>query len=66
MLIIRSATEVGQARRSGTDKNLWFTQMLGRKPPMLVAVALANKTARIVWAVITKNEDHQALAAAAI
>jgi transposase len=40
--------------------------MLGRKPPMLVAVALANKTARIVWAVMTRNEEYRAPAAAAI
>ena len=32
--------------------------MLARKPRMLVTVALANKTARIVWAVLTKNEDY--------
>ncbi len=32
---------------------------------MLVAVALANKMARIVWAVRTKNEEYRAPAAAA-
>jgi transposase len=32
---------------------------------MLVTVAQANKTARIVWAVLTKKEDYRALAAAA-
>ena len=28
--------------------------MLARKPKMLVIVALANKTARIVWALLVK------------
>jgi len=32
---------------------------------MLVTVALANKTARIIWAVPTKNEDYNAPVAAA-
>ena len=39
--------------------------MMTRKPRMLVTVALANKTARIVWAVLTKNEVYRAPAAAA-
>jgi transposase len=43
----------------------WLDGMLLRKPPMLVRVALANKMARIVWALIVKNEDYRAPAAAA-
>ena len=39
--------------------------MLARKPYMLVTAALANKTARIVWALLMKNEVYQAPAAAA-
>jgi hypothetical protein len=39
--------------------------MLARKPRMLVSVALANKMARMVWALLTKNEDYRAPAALA-
>jgi hypothetical protein len=39
--------------------------MMARKPRMLVTVALANKTARIVWAVLAKREDYRAPVAAA-
>jgi transposase len=39
--------------------------MLGRKPRMLVAVALANKMARIVWALLTKGGIYRASIAAA-
>lgn len=37
------------------------------KPKMLVAIALANKMARQIWAMLTKNEDYKdpALAVAA-
>ncbi len=38
--------------------------MLARKPRMLVAVALANGMARIVWALMTKKESYRALAVA--
>jgi len=34
--------------------------MLARKPRILVSVALANKMARMVWALLTKNEDYRA------
>ena len=33
--------------------------MLTRKPRMLVAIALANKMARSIWAMLTKNQDYQ-------
>ncbi|MGF7151432.1 hypothetical protein FHS96_005098 [Sphingomonas zeicaulis] len=39
--------------------------MLARKPRMLVSVALANKMARIAWAVMTRKEDYRAPAAVA-
>jgi hypothetical protein len=33
--------------------------MLARKPRMLVAIALANKMARSIWAMMTKNESYK-------
>ena len=39
--------------------------MLARKPRMLVAVALANRRARIVWALLTKHESYRAAAVGA-
>ncbi len=35
----------------------WIGRMLARKPKMLVGIALSNKMARQIWAVLTKNED---------
>jgi transposase len=43
----------------------WLARMLARKPRMLVAVALANKMARAIWAMLTKNEDYRDPAQAA-
>jgi transposase len=39
--------------------------MLARKPKMLVTVALANKMARIVWALLVKGGIYRAPAVAA-
>ena len=33
--------------------------MLAKKPKMLVAIALANKMARGVWAMMTKQQDYR-------
>ncbi len=60
LLIIGSSAVVLQASKRGAPKGSWLEQMLGRKPRMLVTVALANKMARIVWALLTKEEDYKA------
>lgn len=37
----------------------WLARMIQRKPKMLVAIALANKMARAIWAMLTKKEDYR-------
>lgn len=54
LLIIGSSAVVRQASRRGATEGSWLARMLARKPRMLVTVAQANKTARIVWALLTK------------
>jgi transposase len=39
-------------------------QLLARRPAKVVAVALANKMARIAWAVLARGEIYQAPALA--
>ncbi len=65
LLIIGSSAVVLQASKRGAPKGSWLEQMLARKPRMLVTVALANKTARIVWALLTSNEEYKAPVVAA-
>ncbi len=55
--------------RRGRDFSAWLglvprQHTTGGKPKMLVAVALANRTARMVWALSTKKEIYQVRAAA--
>ena len=65
LLIIGSSAVVLQASRRGPAPGSWLERMLARKPRMLVTVAQANKTARIVWAVLMKKEDYRAPVAVA-
>lgn len=37
----------------------WSRALLDRKPTRLATVAMANKTARIIWAVLSKNEYYR-------
>lgn len=65
LLIIGSSAVVLQASRRGASAGSWLEGMLARKPRMLVTVALVNKMPRIVWALLTKQENYRALVAAA-
>ena len=64
LLITGAMAVVRGACRRGETRDPWLAQMLARKPRMLVAVALANRMARIAWALMTNNEDYRAPAAA--
>ena len=60
-LLISGAMAVVSARaRNGAAEGSWMARMLASKPKKLIAVALANKMARMVWAVMTKHQDYRA------
>jgi transposase len=65
LLVIGASAVIKQALLRGALAGSWLAQMLARKPRMLVAVALANKTARIVWALLAKGGIYRAPALAA-
>src|SRR5262249_29565749 len=52
-------------RSKATNADPWVIGLRQRRPSLVVAVALANKTARIAWAVMHRHEDYQRVAAAA-
>jgi transposase len=63
--IIGASSVVQQATRCGAPGGSWLARMLSRKPRMLVVVALANKMARTVWALLAKGETYRSPAVAA-
>jgi transposase len=65
LLIIGAMAVVNSAARHGAPEGSWLERMLAKKPKMLVAIALANKMARGVWAMMTKQEDYRYPAAVA-
>jgi transposase len=55
-LLVVGATAV---MRYARQKPTWMAALLARKPARLVSVALANKTARIAWALLAKKETYR-------
>ena len=68
LLIIGAMSRMNWLGQRSITEGSWLSRMLARKPKMLVAIALANKMARQIWAMLTKNEDYKdpALAVAAL
>src|SRR6516225_9690422 len=52
-------------RSKATKADPWVIGLRRRRPPLVVAVALANKTARIAWAVMLRQNEYQPRAVAA-
>jgi len=57
-LLVIGATAVIRAAKPGRTAP-WLTGLLARKPKKVAAVALANKMARIVWAMMVSGETYR-------
>jgi len=59
-LLVVGATAVLRHVRTGSSNALpWIKGLLDRRPPKVVAVALANKMARIAWVVMTRGVEYE-------
>jgi transposase len=65
LLIIGAVGAVRWAARKGAPEGTWLARMMAKKPRMLVAVALANRMARVAWALMRKGEEYRDPAIAA-
>src|SRR3954452_25051535 len=60
LLILGGTALVRYAR--GAGGTAWAKQLLARRPARVVTVALANKAARIIWAVLTRGGVYRSAA----
>ena len=58
-------TRIVAYKRWKTTDDPWLIRMLEKRPTMVVAVALANRMARRLWAMMTKQENYRIPQAAA-
>jgi len=61
LLVIGATAVIRHAggRLAATPSGAWAKTLLERRPARLASVALANKTARIAWALLTKGESYR-------
>ena len=64
-ILVVGAHSVLRRAKQSPQKYPWLTQLLARRPFKVVAVALANKMARIAWALLAKGGSYRAPALAA-
>ena len=65
LLVVGATAIVRYTRRKATAVSIWANQLLERKPARLVTVAVANKMARIAWAIMARGETYRATPIAA-
>ena len=51
--VIRRAKQVGYTRRA------WLAELMARRPAKVAAIALANKIARIAWALMVRGTRYR-------
>ncbi len=59
LLIIGAMAVISGCKVRPPAENSWLGRILARKPRMLAAIALANKMARMLWAMIARNEEFR-------
>jgi len=62
LLVIGATSVIRHARTKAPGDADWLKALLERKPPRLVTVALANKMARIAWAILARGEVYRKIA----
>jgi len=58
-LLVVGATAVLRQSRQKASGGTWIQGLLDRKKPKVAAVALANKTARIAWVLMSRGESYR-------
>jgi transposase len=60
LLIHGARAVIRVAERKASHAGSWLAGVMGRRNKNVAAVALANKNARIVWALLAQNRDYKA------
>ncbi len=59
LLVVGALSVIRRAKQLGTTRHPWLVGLLERRSTKIAAVALANKIARIAWAMMARNESYQ-------
>jgi transposase len=59
-LVLGATSVIKQVSKGKGNPSPWLRDLVGRKPPKLAAVALANKVARVAWRLMVSGERYDA------
>ena len=59
VLFVGAMSVIRFAKPGSKSASAWLLQLLERKPRKLAAVALANKMARVIWAMMARGEAYR-------
>jgi transposase len=59
LLVIGALSVIKRAKKLGYTRHPWLVRLMERRSTMIAAVALANKIARMAWAMMARDEDYR-------
>jgi transposase len=60
LLVIGALSVIKRAKQLGYTRHPWLVRLMERRSTKIAAVALANKIARMAWAMMARNESYRA------
>ena len=57
LMVVGMTSRIKQIKNAPERFDPWLADILQLKPAKLAAIAMTNKTARIIWAVLSRNEN---------
>ncbi|MFQ5567945.1 MAG: IS110 family transposase [Paracoccaceae bacterium] len=59
LLMIGAFSVIRRAKQAGYTRRAWLAELMARRPTKVAGIALANKIARIAWALMTRGTSYR-------
>ena len=59
LLVIGALSVIKRAKQTSSTRRAWLVALMGRRPTKVAAIALANKIARIAWAIMVRGTRYK-------